>query len=139
VSLIISYSVQVFLLWKRIRWHFSVPLFWLSFWGYISATGYLIVGGVSPFGDVEELIRLGVLTSSLALMIGTALFIVGFFTLSVILRGTLATLLREKARWWTLAFWFIVPVLVGLTMAVVGFSTFFWFPLVSFRSCFRTS
>jgi len=120
VSAVVSYSVQAFLLWKKLRWEFSVPLFWLSFWCYVNATGYLIVGGVYPFGDVEELIHLGVLTSSLALVIGAALFLVGFFIISGILRRTLATFLKKKTRWWILAFWFIIPALVGLTKAGRG-------------------
>lgn len=118
VGLLVSYSIQVFLLWKQIRWEFSVPLFWLSFWCYLSATGYLIVGGVFPFGDVEELIRLGVLTQPLATIIGATLFAVGFFSLSEILRRrTFTLILKEKTRWAILTFWFIIPALVGLTMA----------------------
>lgn len=116
VSAIVSFFIQFVLLWKHLRWQFSVPLFWLSFWCYINATGYLIVGGVSPFGDVEELIRLGVLTSSFATIVGTALFLVGFVLLSKILCETLTTFLEEKTSWGILTFWFIIPALVGLTM-----------------------
>lgn len=120
VSVIVSYSIQILLLRKQIRWQFSVPLFWLSFWCYISSTGYLIISGALPFGDVEELIHLGVLTSSFALMIGTALFLTGFLFLSKILRKTLTIYLKQKTRWWILIFWFVIPVLVGLTMAGRG-------------------
>lgn len=115
VGAIISFSIQFFLLWKKLRWQFSVPLFWLSFWCYANATGYLILGGIFPFGDVKELFRLRVLTSSSAVMVGTVLFFGGFLLLSEILRRTLTTLLKEKTRWWILTFWFVVPALVGLT------------------------
>jgi len=129
VSAILSFLVQVLLFWKRIRWQFSVPLFWFSFWCYIGATGYLIVGGFLPFGDVEELIRLRALTSFSALMIGGVLFIAGFFILSEILRRMLETFLNEKTRWGVVAFWFVIPALVTLTMAGRGI---FHFLLVSF-------
>jgi len=116
VSSILSYSIQTLLLLKQFRWSLSVPLFWLSFWCYINATGYLIIGGVSPFGDVEELIHIGVTTSYLAAIIGTVLFLAGFFFFSEILRRTLTTFLKEEARFGILAFWCIIPVLVTLTL-----------------------
>jgi len=128
VSAIVSFSIQILFLRKQLRWQFSVPLFWLSFWCYINATGYLIVGGVFPFGDVEELFRLGVLTSYFATIIGMALFLAGFFLLSEILRGTLIAFLKEKAGWGILTFWFIIPALVGLTMAGRGMSHFLLVP-----------
>lgn len=128
VSAIVSFLIQFLLLWKYIRWQFSLPLFWLSFWCHINATGYLIVGGISPFGDVEELMRLGALTSLLAVMLGAALFLAGFFLLSEILRRTLTIVLEKKARWEMLAFWFIVPALVGLTMAGRGIFHFLLVP-----------
>lgn len=128
VSATVSFLIQFLLLRKQLRWQFSVPLFWLSFWCYINATGYLIIGGIFPFGDVEELIRLGVLTSYFAAMIGAALFLTGFLLLSEILRRTLTAFLKEKTRWWILTFWFIVPVLVGLNMAGRGMFHFFVVP-----------
>ncbi len=128
VSATVSFLIQFLLLLEQIRWQFYMSLFWLSFWCYINATGYLIVGGVLPFGDVEELIRLGVLISSFATVIGTTLFLTGFFILSEILRRTLTTFLREKTRWGILAFWFIIPALVGLNMAGRGMFHFFLVP-----------
>lgn len=128
VSVVVSYFIQILLLWRRVNWRFSVPLLWLSFWCYISASGYLIVGSVFPFGDVEELIRLGALTSSSALVIGSVLFLTGFFILSKILRRTLSPFLNEKTRWGVLAFWFVVPALVGLTMAGRGVFHFLLVP-----------
>lgn len=124
VCAIFSYLIQILLLRKQIPWQLSVPLFWLSFWCYINSTGYLILGGVSPFGDVKELIRLGVLTSSFALLIGTALFLVGFFLLSEILRRTLTAFAGEKTRWLIVVFWLIIPALVGLTIVGRGMSHF---------------
>ncbi|MFX1534275.1 MAG: hypothetical protein ACFFDI_08650 [Promethearchaeota archaeon] len=126
--LILSYLLQILLLWKQTRSQFSFPLFWLSFWCYINATGYLIIGGVSPFGDVAALIAYGVLTPPLALLIGTVLFLIGFFLLSEILRRTLSPVLGEQSSWGILTFWFIIPVLVGLTMLGRGmFNIFFVF------------
>ena len=36
------------------RW--SIPLFWLAFWTFLNPTGYLILGGISSFGDIAALI-----------------------------------------------------------------------------------
>ncbi|MFX0061506.1 MAG: hypothetical protein ACFFC7_04910 [Candidatus Hermodarchaeota archaeon] len=118
--LILSYLFQILLLWKQTRWQFSLPLFWFSFWCYINSTGYLIIGGVSPFGDVAALIAYGVLVPPLALLIGTGLFLIGFFLLSEILCRTLTPVLGEQSSWGVFIFWFIIPVLVGLTMLGQG-------------------
>ncbi len=117
VCLLVSYAIQVLLLLNRIPWQFSAPLFWLSFWCCVNATGYLIIGGLSPFGDVGQLIYLGVLTAPLATALGAALFLLGFFSLSLLLRRILKSQVpEEKAGWGVVAFWFITPVLVALNM-----------------------
>lgn len=62
--LCVSFLAQAFLiLKKKISWYFAITLFWLAFWTFISSTGYFIIGGLTPFGDIKELIRLGVFNS----------------------------------------------------------------------------
>ena len=65
---------------------FGAYTFWLAFWTLINSTGYLIIGGLTSFGDVKELIALGVLTSLLSLAVGFITFVIGFIALSWILR-----------------------------------------------------
>jgi len=128
ISAIVSFSIQILLWWRQFRWQFSLPLFWLSFWCFVNAVGYLIVGGVFPFGDVGELIHLEVLTPSLSMIIGAALFLAGFFIFSEILAKTLTTFLMEKTRWAILVFWFVIPALTGFTVAGRGIFHFLLIP-----------
>lgn len=58
--LILSFLIQVFLFWKcKVCLHFKVALFWLAFWTFVSSASYLLIGGLTPFGDLKELVRLG--------------------------------------------------------------------------------
>lgn len=110
----ISFLSQALLLMKRrISWYFSLALFWLAFWTLTNAAGYLIIGGLRPFGDVYDLIRLGVLTSSSSLAIGLVAFVLGFIALSWILRKVLIEFFTaKKASLGVILFWLIIPALV---------------------------
>lgn len=83
VCLIVSGILQALVIFRLIKdqW-LSSFLFWLSFWTLLSSAGYFIIGGISPFGDVEYLISAGVLTRASSLLIGLGILSVAFFTLS---------------------------------------------------------
>lgn len=114
ISLCLSFVIQVFLFLTKKIWRcFALSLFWLAFWTFISATGYLLVGGLAPFGDVFELIKLGVLTESLSFVVGFMIFIIGFIALSWILRRILTEILTSKgASLSVVLFWLIIPMLL---------------------------
>jgi len=105
------------LLGKKSVHYAAILLFWLGFWTIVNSTGYLIIGGLSPFGDVYGLIALGVLTSSLSLQIGLIFFLM-VFALSQILRKRLSEMCSpEKVRWGISFFWLIIPMLVTVMLA----------------------
>jgi len=114
-----SFITQAFLLFKKkILWHFDIALFWLAFWTFVNSTGYLIIGGLTPFGDVHELIMLGVLTSLFSLVIGIIIFVIGFVTLSWSLRKILIKMFSpRRASLGVVLFWFIIPMLVMVMLA----------------------
>jgi hypothetical protein len=119
VCLCVSFLTQVFLLVKKkTPWYFALALFWLAFWTLINSTGYFIIGGLTSFGDIKELIALGVLTSLLSLLFGLAFFALGFVALSWILRKILTGLFTPKrASLGVCFFWLIIPVLVLVMLA----------------------
>lgn len=122
MCLVVSFIIQLILLLsfsKRGNWVVSSMLFWLAFWTFINPAGYLVVGGIKPFGDVANLISAGVMTQELALILGLLIFLVSLFTLSIILRNLLRKArVNQEARWSIVLFWLIVPL---LTLAsVVG-------------------
>ena len=119
VCLCVSFLTQVFLIVKKkTPWYLALTLFWLAFWTLINSTGYLIIGGLTSFGDVKELIALGVLTSLLSLIIGFIIFVMGFVGSSWILRKILIELFTPKrASLGVSLFWLIIPVLVLVMLA----------------------
>ncbi|MFW6102589.1 MAG: hypothetical protein ACOC6O_02935 [Chloroflexota bacterium] len=122
MCLAISFILQAILLSslsKRAHWAVSSTLFWLAFWTFINPAGYLVVGGIKPFGDIADLISAGVMTQELAFILGFLIFLVSLFTLSKILSNVLRKAgVNEDARWSIVLFWLIVPLLTLLT--VVG-------------------
>jgi hypothetical protein len=122
MCLVVSFIIQLILLLsfsKRGNWMVSSMLFWLAFWTFINPAGYLVVGGIKPFGDVANLISAGVMTQELAFILGLLIFLVNLFTLSIILRNVLRKAgVNEDARWSIVLFWLIVPLLT--LVSVVG-------------------
>lgn len=119
ICLSASFLAQAFLLLeKEIRWFYALTLFWFAFWTFTNSTGYLIIGGLSPFGDVYQLIALGVITQLLSLILGLVIFCTGFVALSWILRRTLLQVFSaKKASRGVTLFWLILPALVLLMLA----------------------
>ena len=124
MCLIVSFILQAILLSsfsKRGNWVVSSALFWLAFWTFINPAGYLVVGGIKPFGDVASLISAGVMTQELAFILGLSIFLVNLFTLSTILRNVLRkAMVNKEARWSIVLFWLIVPVLTLFNVAGHG-------------------
>jgi len=124
MCLIVSFTLQAILLSsfsKRGNWVVSSLLFWLAFWTFINPAGYLVVGGIKPFGDVANLISAGVMTQELAFIMGLLIFLVSLFSLSIILRNVLRKAgVKEDARWSIVLFWLIVPLLTLLSVIGLG-------------------
>jgi len=124
ICLVVSFIIQIILLLsfsKRGNWVVSSMLFWLAFWTFINPAGYLVVGGIEPFGDIANLISAGVMTQQLAFILGLILFLVNLFSLSIILRNVLRKAgVNEDAKWSIVLFWLIVPLLTFFSVAGLG-------------------
>lgn len=121
VCLIVSCVLQTLLFLRIVNdWRFSSPLFWLSFWTFLNPTGYLILGGISPFGDVAALIAEGVLTQGSSLVIGLIIFLVAFFSLSKIFMDLLLSvdIIRDvrDLRISLSLFWLLIPLTTAITL-----------------------
>jgi hypothetical protein len=121
VCLIVSCALQISLLLRIVRdWRFSSPLFWLSFWTFLNPTGYLIMGGIRPFGDVAALIREGALTQETSIVMGLIMFLAAFFSLSKIFRDILLNIgivrrIRDLRISLSL-FWLLIPLTTAMTL-----------------------
>ena len=101
----------------------SYSLLWLSFWTLLNPAGYLVVGGIRPFGDVQALIGLGVFTRGSVLVLGVAHFLAGFLLVSTHMRRiVLAEVpVGERAAWlYVSAFWLLLPPLAALALLGMG-------------------
>ncbi|MFX1485837.1 MAG: hypothetical protein ACFFBS_01805 [Promethearchaeota archaeon] len=129
--LTVSFIVQGLLSIKRIKHTWvELSLFWLAFWCLVNGSGYLIMGGLGPFGDIWWLIGHGFITPILAIIFGTVLFLIGFLLLSRILRRNLMKVLEEdKAKLGVTVFWSIIPLLVILTTLGWGGIRFDYFAI----------
>jgi hypothetical protein len=134
VCLIVSFTLQLILLLgfsKRANWVVSSMLFWLAFWTFVNSGGYLVVGGIQPFGDVTSLISDGAMTKEIAFILGLLIFLLSFFSLSIILRNVLRKAgVKEDARWSIVLFWLMVPLLTLVN--VIGQGRPLLFALLSF-------
>jgi hypothetical protein len=115
----VSFTTQILLLLKKkLQWVINIALFWIAFWTFVNSAGYLIIGGLAPFGDIHELIALGVLTKLLSFILGLTVFGISFVALSWVLRKSLLEIFPAKKPSLSVAvFWFILPALVLAMLA----------------------
>lgn len=119
VCFIISGTIQVLLLLDTIKdWRLSNLLLWLALWTFLNPAGYLIIGGVRPFGDVAALIEDGVLTQESSLLIGLIAFFASFLSLSkilgnqLIIKGIITN--RKELRLPLTLFWVTIPIVTAI-------------------------
>jgi hypothetical protein len=124
VCLIVSTVLQGILLLrvsKRGNWVISSALFWLAFWTFVNPAGYLVLGGIQPFGDVANLISAGAMTKELALVLGLLISLLNLLSLSIILRNVLRRAgVKKDAGWSIVLFWLIVPLLAFFAVLGLG-------------------
>ncbi len=83
----------VLLLRREMRPVFSISIFWLSFWTYLSSVVYLLMGAFHPFGDVLDLVNAIKVPRLLIFGIGAVFFIFCTYSLSLILRDIFSNVL----------------------------------------------
>jgi ubiquinone/menaquinone biosynthesis C-methylase UbiE len=94
----------------------------------MNSAGYLVIGGLSPFGDIYRLINLGVLTRSASLAIGLGLFCCGFVVISLKIKQILNTRFYQNVENSVIAFWSLVPLLTLLAILGNNFQVIFILP-----------
>lgn len=129
ICLIFAGILQALLILKVVRnWQSESFLFWLSFWTLLNSTGYLIIGGIHPFGDVSELISAGILTKQNSLFIGLSIFLLALFSLSrifsdIVYRSGVAVNKKEIRSYlflfWSLTFLVTAVAIIGRGWPIV--------------------
>jgi hypothetical protein len=126
VCLLVTFVLQSLLVFGKIRHHhLSFTLFWLAFWTFLNPTGYLIMGGMKPFGDIWQLINAGVLTQVSSIGMGLMLFLMAFYSLSKIFKdlvlqaGIIETV--EEVKVFLSLFWLTIPLTTVLALMGLPF------------------
>ncbi len=122
--------LQITLLLKEIRdWKLSSSIFWVSFWTFLNSTGYLIIGGFRPYGDISDLIGDGVLTQEVSMVTGLILFAMGFLALSRTFIGTLSIagfrMDERRMRSCIVFLWLIIPLITMIALLGRGWPLFY--------------
>lgn len=78
---------SILFLRKNMRPLYAVPIFWLSFWTYLSPVVYLVMGALHPFGDILDLINVIPVPRFLVGFIGVTMMVPCAYFLSLILRN----------------------------------------------------
>jgi hypothetical protein len=126
VCLLVSLFLQILLYFGRIRDHrLSPALFWLSFWTFLNPTGYLIIGGIRPFGDIWQLINENVLTQASSIGLGLILFLFAFHSLSEIFKDLIlhARIIKssQELKFFLSMFWLTIPLTTVLALMGLPF------------------
>jgi hypothetical protein len=116
-GILVSFTLQLLLFLRPQSRRLMVPLLWFAYWNYISSAGYLLSGGFGAFGDVAELIKIGFLTVLSSLLLGLAVFTVGYILLSIILRRLITPLVSARNLGYAVSgFWLTTALVVILTV-----------------------
>lgn len=116
VALIVGQSIL--LSKKNMQPIYAIPLFWLSFWTYLSSVVYLLIGAFHPFGDILDLVNVVAVPNFLIGIIGLIILIPCTYLLSLILRNILSNIMDlSKASdmvsyFWTLIYTFYIFVTI---------------------------
>lgn len=97
---------------------YAIPIFWLSFWTYLSPVVYLVMGAFHPFGDILDLVNVITVPTFLIGSIGFIMLIPCTYLLSIILRNIFSNIMdlpkasEMVSYFWTLIYTFYIFVTI---------------------------
>jgi len=107
VTSIIGQSILI--LKKNMHPTYAIPIFWLSFWTYLSPVVYLVMGAFHPFGDILDLVNVIAVPKLLIGIIGLVILIPFTYLLSLILRNIFSKIMDlSKASDMVSYFWALI-------------------------------
>ncbi len=95
------------------RRYLRIPLYWTGFWLVTVQSGYLMIGGLTGFGDVGSMHdTLGIPLDSF-LLIGFLLFVLNYIASSILFLSEISYILAKFSQRFQLTlFWLLVPVVL---------------------------
>ncbi|MFQ6053347.1 MAG: hypothetical protein ACE5OO_03845 [Candidatus Bathyarchaeia archaeon] len=115
-SLAVSFIIQIVQSRRALRPELMVALFWVSFWTFVNTVAYMIIGLVLPFGDIEILMQLGVVSNLQLGVSGLIVAIPGLYLISKRLTEILSRIfLPGNVELFVTLFWILLPTPMILT------------------------
>ncbi len=111
MSLTVSFAIQFILSWRDFRHELEMALFWIAFWTFINTVAYMIIGLVLPYGDIEILMKLGVVSNVQLGIIGFTITFPGLFFISKRLKHIISHIfVSDIVEESTMIFWISLPI-----------------------------
>ena len=118
ISILIN-SLYYFLVYKPIsnKIYLLIPIhffFWLGFWTFVNSTGYLIVGGLINYGDIQNLSSTLGIKNWIFTIPGIVIFLILFYLISVNFFKLFKPLLEIKNRYILPILWILLLIIYFL-------------------------
>lgn len=115
MSSIIGWTIILYLYLTKDRINkkkiLRIPLLWVASWLLVSQAGYMVLGGLTGFGDIGVLHSVENISLESMLLLGCIYFFLSYISITILFISEVAPITGRQNRKMTLVlFWLIVPV-----------------------------
>jgi hypothetical protein len=85
-------------------------LFWYGFWAFMNSVGYLLIGALINFGDIQFISNLSGIPNQFFLIPGFIAFFILFYLISNNFYKLFKNIVKLAPKWMVALFWVIIPI-----------------------------
>ncbi|MFX1302574.1 MAG: hypothetical protein ACFFBV_13585 [Promethearchaeota archaeon] len=89
-------------------------VFWYGFWAFMNSTGYLLIGSLLNFGDIQNIANYAQISHWIFLIPGFLALILIYYLISINVGLVFKPILKLKGRWILFIFWLLIPLIFVL-------------------------
>ena len=89
-------------------------IFWYGFWAFMNSTGYLLIGSLLNFGDIQNIIYYTQIPHLFFLVVGIFALVFLYYLISINTKAIFKPLLNVKGKWILFIFWLLIPFIFTL-------------------------
>ncbi|MFX1429828.1 MAG: hypothetical protein ACFFCY_06645 [Promethearchaeota archaeon] len=110
-------------------------IFWYGFWAFMNSTGYLLIGGLLNFGDIQNIANYLQISNWVFLIPGFLVLVFFYYLISINMSLLFKPLLKLNLKWILFIFWLLIPFIFVLfslnpTINIPANSYFLIFPVM---------
>lgn len=83
--------------------------FWYGFWAFMNSTGYLLIGSLLNFGDIQNIANYAQISHWIFLIPGILALFFFYYIISINMGLLFKPLIKLEVRWVLFIFWLIIP------------------------------